>query len=199
MDFSDLITELGALPGQLPDVEEREPRFSRFVRSAAFDNPQMLALYHAQGLPVEDVSAEDTYIVEPEDVVGGDKIADGLRTGAAGQHATGDAAGGAPVLFEAGACIAPGGLETVVTGDRVRVDLCATDGTAPDATLVLELVLLRSSGLHCRRYVLPSSSGRVLFLAPIDGFAVRATLFSQTRDLCRPLIFGPRVPISRAK
>ena len=181
MDISELTSQLAGLPGQVPDEDERESRFTRFFRSSVFDNPQMVKLYREQGLPVDEVQTDETYILSPED---GD---------------AGEAGEGGAVLYEAGLVGAPGSLVTAVWGDRVQVDLCAPADFEPDQTLLLELVRLRPAGVLSLRYLLPAPSGRVLFLAAPDLFGVRTTLFLQKDGLCRPLVFGPRVSISRAK
>ncbi|MBU1243846.1 hypothetical protein KKD52_11860 [Myxococcota bacterium] len=176
MDIPDLITQLGALPGQVPDVEEHEVRHTKFVRSTVFDNPPMLDLYRAQGLPVDALRGGDAFIIEPEDV--------------------GD---GPPVLFEVGATRASGGLEMAVTGLEVCVDLSAPEEPPVDGILELEIVRLRSGGVATHRYSLPAPAGRVLFLADPEIFGLRTTLFVLKDGWRRPLVFGPRLNLSRAK
>ncbi|PKN46343.1 MAG: hypothetical protein CVU59_06370 [Deltaproteobacteria bacterium HGW-Deltaproteobacteria-17] len=176
MDILDLTTHLGAMPGQVPDVEEREVRYTRIVRSSAYDHQLMLDLYRAKGLPVEALRGGDAYIIEPEDVEDGP-----------------------PVLFEVGAPRATGGLETAVTGLEVRVDLSAPGESPVDGVLELEIVRLRSEGAANHRYLLPASSGCVLFLADSEMFGLRTTLFVLDGDRRLPLVFGPRLNLSRAK
>ena len=184
MDIHDLIAEFAALPGQVADVEETECRATRIVRSVLFDHPEMGALYRAQGLPVDRIEAEDVYVLEPED---------GPETGLQGTSE------GPTVLFEVGVGDAPGGLVTAVAGDRVLVDLGAGGSAGPGRVLEAEVVRLRTAGVLAHRYVLPASSGRLSFLAPPDVFAVRATLFAREGGVARPLVFGPRVALARAK
>jgi len=184
MDIHDLIAEFAALPGQVPDVEETESRATRIVRSVLFDHPEMVALYRAQGLPVDRIEAEDVYVLDPE--------------GGPGDGPQG-ASKGPAVLFEVGVGAAPGGLVTAVAGDRVLVDLGAGGSTDPGRVLEVEVVRLRTAGVLTHRYVLPASFGRLSFLAPPEVFAVRATLLAREGGVARPLIFGPRVALARAK
>ena len=146
MDIHDLMAEFAALPGQLPDIDEVECRATRIVRSMLFENPEMRALYRAQGLPVDRLEAEDVYVLEPE----------------SGPE---DGQGGAPespvVLFEVGVGDAPGGLLTAVADEWVRVDLRAGGAVAPGGVLEAEVVRLRTAGVLSHRYVLPAPHGQI--------------------------------------
>ncbi len=178
MDIHDITAELLARPGQVPDVDEAESRATRLVRSTLFDNPGMIALYRAQGLPVEALTTDEAWVLEPE-----------------------GAAGGPPVLFEAGGLETAGGgdLETIVTGDHVRLRVAPTGPQPPGGVLELEIVHLRSLGVQGYRYALPAPAGSLSFLLPREVFGLRSTLYSIHNDARRPLVFGPRLLFPRAK
>ena len=179
MDIHDITAELLARPGQVPDVEEGESRATRLVRSTLYDHPGMVALYRAQGLPVDALTTDVAWILEPE----------------------GDG-GGPSVLFEAaddGAAVGDGSLDTTVTGDHVRLWVGPTGPHPPGGVLELELVRLRSPGVQGHRYLLPEAAGRLSFLVPTDVFGLRSTLYLILDDVRRPLVFGPRVLLPRAK
>jgi hypothetical protein len=178
MDIHDITAELLARPGQVPDVDESESRATRLVRSTLFDNPGMVALYRAQGLPVDALTGDEAWILEPE----------------------GDG-GGPPVLYEAGALQTGegGDLATTVTGDHVRLRVGPAGPLPRGGVLELELVHLRSPGVQGYRYTLPAPEGRLSFLLPREAFGLRSTLYLINNNVRRPLVFGPRLLLPRAK
>lgn len=168
MDFDEILSRFGALPGQLPDEANDEPSCHLLVRSQCLENPKLLELYHLQGLPVELCVSPQVFILEPEPC---------LSTHVC--HA---------VLFESGLFSEPGlWLQQIHRTITVAWNL-----DAACSPVHLNIFELQPSGVTTLRYRLAEKSGRVCFIARPEIFAVRSQ-FHVVSEGKEHIVFGERL------
>lgn len=171
MDMDEILSRFGALPGQVPDVEEEEPACHRLARPQFLENPELLAIYRRQGLPVDACVSSDVFVLEP---VG--------CSNPAARHA---------VLFEPGSFSDPG-LWLHAEEHTVKVAWKLDSFAAP---LQLDIFELQAGGVEALSYRLPDAAGRVCFIARQETFAVRAQLHVQDGGR-GSVFFGQRLFLS---